>query len=80
MTGNLQTITTTDALQALMEQFASAEFVTVDTEFVRESTYWPELCFIQISDGQTHGLIDPLAKDISLAPFFELMAKADWVM
>lgn len=79
MTDNLTTITTTDALQSLMDQYASAEFVTVDTEFVRESTYWPELCLIQISDGETHGLIDPLAKGISLAPFFALMAKPDCV-
>lgn len=74
MTENLSTITTTDALAALMAKYQGAPFVTVDTEFVRESTYWPELCLIQISDGETHGLIDPLAKDISLDPFFALMA------
>lgn len=74
MTEKLSTITTTDALAALMAQYQGTPFVTVDTEFVRESTYWPELCLIQISDGKTHGLIDPLADGISLDPFFALMA------
>jgi ribonuclease D len=49
-------------------------FVTVDTEFLRESTYWPILCLIQVAaDADNPILIDPMAKDLDLAPFFELM-------
>jgi ribonuclease D len=67
-------ITTTAALQSVVERFSKAEFVTVDTEFIRETTFWPQLCLIQIAvPGEDH-IIDPLATGIDLAPFFALMA------
>ncbi len=66
-------ITTTESLRQLCDNLGNDAFITVDTEFMRETTYWPDLCLIQIA-GETHnGLIDPLAEGLDLAPFFALM-------
>ena len=61
-------------------RFASADFITVDTEFMRENTYWPILCLIQISDGKEAAAIDPLAKGIDLGPLLELMVNNENVL
>jgi len=66
-------ITTTESLYRLCDSLASETFITVDTEFMRESTYWPDLCLIQVAGETVNGLIDPLAPGIDLKPFFELM-------
>jgi len=52
---------------------AKSEFVTVDTEFVREKTYWPILCLIQIATREEAVAVDPLAKGIDLGPVYDLM-------
>jgi len=70
-------IVSTDALAAFCERAAQFEFVTVDTEFLRETTYWPRLCLIQVATDDEAVLIDPLASDIRLAPFFELLANSN---
>jgi ribonuclease D len=67
-------ITKQDELNSVIARFEAAEFVTVDTEFIRETTYWPELCLIQIATPGTSALIDPLSPEIELEPFFRLMA------
>lgn len=67
-------ITDTDALAAACAGFADDEYIAVDTEFMRESTYWPQLCLVQIGGGNDTVLIDPLADGIDLAPLFALMA------
>ncbi len=69
-------ITTTDALAAACRRLAAHPFVTVDTEFLRETTYYPRLCLIQMAgpDPADAFLIDPLADGISLEPFMALMA------
>ncbi|TPW30175.1 ribonuclease D [Martelella alba] len=67
-------IETTAALTEACQTLAQSDFVTVDTEFLRESTFWPELCLIQMASPELEVLVDPLAKGIDLAPFFELMA------
>lgn len=68
-------ITTTDALRQICTRLAEQPFVTVDTEFMRETTYYPKLCLIQMAapDG-TGVLVDPLAPGIDLEPFIALMA------
>ena len=66
-------ITDTKALSALCKALANDRFVTVDTEFMRETTYWPDLCLIQIAGAESNGLIDPMAEGIDLMPFFDLM-------
>ena len=66
-------ITTTDALAAACERLAQHPFVTVDTEFLRETTYYPKLCLIQMASAEDVVLVDPLAPGLSLEPFFALM-------
>jgi ribonuclease D len=66
-------ITTTDALARACAEAAAAPFVTVDTEFMRESTFWPKLCLIQIAWEGGQVAIDPLASGLSLEPLFVLL-------
>ena len=69
-------ITSTDALASACARLSAHPFVTVDTEFLRETTYYPKLCLIQMAgpDPADACLIDPLAEGISLDPFMALMA------
>jgi ribonuclease D len=66
-------ITDTDSLAAACADLAKADFIAVDTEFMRETTFWPKLCLIQAAGGDREVLIDPLAEDIDLEPFWALM-------
>lgn len=75
----MQPITTTNELVALCDRLKTAEFVTVDTEFLRDNSYYSKLCLIQIADDEGAAAIDPLAEGIDLAPFFDLMANQDVV-
>jgi ribonuclease D len=70
----IEAITTTEALAAFCTRMATEGFVTVDTEFLRETTYYPKLCLIQVAGKDEAVLIDPLSGDLDLAPFFALMA------
>jgi ribonuclease D len=67
-------IATTEGLKELCAALAGDDYVAVDTEFMREKTFWPELCLIQIAGAKREAVIDPLAEDINLQPFFDLMA------
>ncbi len=67
-------ITTTDALADACKRLAEKSFITVDTEFIRESTFWPQLCLFQMASDEEAMAVDPLADGIDLAPLFELMA------
>lgn len=68
-------IDTTSALTDACNRLAAQAFVTVDTEFMRETTYYPKLCLIQMAGPDGSGfLVDPLAQDLDLKPFFALMA------
>ena len=73
-------ITTSEALSELCARLAKADFVCVDTEFMRENTYWPELCLIQIADTNEAAAIDPLAKDIDLSPLLDLLVDNEDVL
>jgi ribonuclease D len=64
----------TDALAAACEILAQSDFLTIDTEFIRETTFWPELCLIQMASYDHEAIVDPLSKELDLTPFFELMA------
>ncbi|HQT47057.1 MAG TPA: ribonuclease D [Acidocella sp.] len=72
-------ITTTAELAALCERLATEDFVTVDTEFMRERTYYPELCLVQLAGTRDVAVVDAQAKGIDLAPLGALLAKPDVV-
>jgi ribonuclease D len=67
-------ITTTPELDALCGRLRGEEFVTVDTEFMRERTYWPELCVVQLAGAHEVAVVDALAQGIDLTPLGALMA------
>lgn len=69
-------VTSTAVLAEFSARAAGYDFVTVDTEFLRETTYWPKLCLIQAATDDEAVLIDPLAPGLDLAPFLELMNNA----
>ena len=66
-------ITRTQDLAAACAKLSAAPFVAVDTEFMREQTFWPRFCLIQIASEDTEILIDSMAPEIDLKPFFDLM-------
>jgi ribonuclease D len=70
----MNVITTTADLAAACERMSRHTFVTVDTEFLRETTYYPLLCVAQMATSDEAIVIDALAQDLNLTPFFELMA------
>jgi len=72
-------VTSTDALAALCERLAGERFVTVDTEFMRERTYWPELCVVQLGGTEETAVVDAQAEGIDLAPLGALLANRDVV-
>ncbi|MAO04102.1 MAG: ribonuclease D [Citromicrobium sp.] len=73
-------ITTTDALADLCDRLGKGDFVCVDTEFMRENTYWPELCLVQIGDEHEAAAIDPLADGIDLKPLLDLLTENEDVL
>ncbi len=66
-------ITTTSDLNAFCARAELNPYITVDTEFVREATYWPQLCLIQVGLEDEAVAIDPLSEDIDLSSFFQLL-------
>lgn len=70
----MKIITTTDGLASACEAIALHPYVTVDTEFLREVTFWPELCLLQMAWPDDAVIVDVLAEGLSLEPFFVLMA------
>ncbi len=77
----MHVITKTKDLEGVCQRLAGQPFVTVDTEFLREQTYWPELCLIQMAgpDDNDAFIVDPLAAEIDLAAFYGLMSNEDVV-
>lgn len=70
----LNPITDQDDLAAACERLAEGSFLCVDTEFHRETTYWPELCLIQASCENYEVMIDPMSDDLDIGPFLQLLA------
>jgi ribonuclease D len=66
-------ITTTAELVAFCDKIKGQPFVAVDTEFMRETTYWPKLCLIQAAAPSAEACIDPLSEELDLEPFLEIM-------
>ena len=73
-------ITDTESLEKLCDRLAKSDFVAVDTEFMRENTYWPDLCLFQIASSEEAAAIDPKAEGIDLAPLLELLVTNEHVL
>ncbi|MEP7221992.1 MAG: ribonuclease D [Novosphingobium sp.] len=73
-------ITDTETLTALCQRLSKADFICVDTEFMRESTYWPELCLIQIADKNEAAAIDPMASGLDMSPLLDLLVDNEDVL
>lgn len=70
----MKVITNTTDLETAVATLKKSDFVTVDTEFIRETTFWPDLCLIQLASPDIAVIVDPLSPDIDLKPFFSLMS------
>jgi ribonuclease D len=70
-------ITTTSDLATFCASLAGETYISVDTEFLRETTYYPKLCLIQIAGSTDANVVDPLAEGIDLTPFYDLMANTN---
>lgn len=75
----MSVITTNEALNALCDRLSKSDYVTVDTEFLRDKTYYSKLCLIQIADDNEYHAIDTLAGGLDLAPFYDLMTNENVV-
>ncbi|KMS60307.1 ribonuclease D [Novosphingobium barchaimii LL02] len=73
-------ITKTEELADLCARLAKSDFVAVDTEFMRENTYWPELCLVQIANTEEAAAVDPLAPDLDLKPLWDLLTDNEDVL
>jgi ribonuclease D len=73
-------ITDSATLSALCKRMSTADFVAIDTEFMRENTFWPELCLLQISDGKEAAAIDPKAPGLDMKPLLDLMVDNEDVL
>jgi ribonuclease D len=69
----MRIIETTSDLKALVDELKGAPYLALDTEFMRDSTYWPILCLLQIAAPGVAAIVDPLADGIDLSPFFTLL-------
>ncbi|MEY4707199.1 MAG: Ribonuclease [Pseudomonadota bacterium] len=75
----MRIVETNEALAAFLTDLAHAPYLALDTEFLRDQTYYPKLCLIQVAAPGIEGIIDPLAPGMDLAPFYELIARPDIV-
>ncbi len=71
----MRIVETTEDLKALVHELVSAPYLALDTEFMRDQTYWPKLCLIQIAAPGSEAIIDPMAEGIDLTPFYELLKR-----
>ena len=67
-------VTTNEALAAACERFAGAPYIAIDTEFMRDTTYWPKLCLLQAAIPGFAVAIDPLAPGLDMKPFYDFLA------
>ncbi len=73
-------ITQSEPLAALCARLAKSPFIAVDTEFMRENTFYPELCLVQLADAHEAAAIDPMAAGIDLTPMLDLLCHNDDVL
>jgi len=71
----MRIVENTEDLKALVGELAHAPYLALDTEFMRDQTYWPKLCLIQVAAPGVEAIVDPLASGIDLTPFYDLLKK-----
>jgi ribonuclease D len=67
------------ALAGFLDELSAAPYLALDTEFLRDQTYYPKLCLIQVAAPGVEGIIDPLADGLDLSPFYDLLKRPDIV-
>lgn len=75
----MRIVETNEDLKAFVAELAAAPYLALDTEFLRDQTYYPKLCLIQVAAPGIDGIIDPLAPGLQLAPFYDLIRRTDIV-
>ena len=75
----MKIVTESGSLADVCSRLSQAPFITVDTEFLRETTFWPKLCLIQMASSTEEVIVDPLADGMDLQPFYDLMANTSVV-
>src|SRR6478752_7421387 len=78
----MRIVETNEALSAFVTELGQAPYLALDTEFLRDQTYYPKLCLIQVAapgPGGLEAIIDPLAPGLDLTPFYELLKRPDIV-
>jgi ribonuclease D len=75
----MRIVETNEALGAFVAELGQAPYLALDTEFLRDQTYYPKLCLIQVAAPGIEGIIDPLAPNIDLAPFYDLIRRPEIV-
>ena len=75
----MNVVTRTSDLVSACKRFEDVDYVTVDTEFIRDNTYWPQVCLIQIASKDEAIAVDPLSKELDLDPFLKLLTNGDVV-
>lgn len=75
----MRIVESNEALSAFLAELSGAPYLALDTEFLRDQTYYPKLCLIQVAAPGIEGIIDPLAPGIDLKPFYDLIARPDIV-
>jgi ribonuclease D len=76
----MRIVETNEALAAFLAELSSAPYLALDTEFLRDQTYYPKLCLIQVAaPGGLEAIIDPLCPGLDLAPFYEFLKRPDIV-
>jgi ribonuclease D len=70
----MRIVTASDDLTSACRRLSTSDFVAVDTEFMREQTFWPQLCLVQLATPEEALIVDPMARDIDLSSFWTLMA------
>jgi len=75
----MRIVTTQAELKALISELEGAPYLALDTEFLRDQTYWPKLCLLQIASPTVAAIVDPLIEGLDLAPLYELLKSPDIV-
>src|SRR6478752_5474228 len=75
----MRIVETNEALKAFVAELSQAPYLALDTEFLRDQTYYPKLCLLQVAAPGVEGIIDPLAPGLDLTPFYDFIKRPEIV-